>query len=776
MVPFEAYEFTLFQRLVNSLILNSCFCDNLGLMHGKMGQAIFFSHLYRETKNSFYENISSRLIDEIYNGITITTNPNFEDGLAGVGWGIEYLVQKGFVNADTDEVLESIDQRISQIINSDLENIDLLTGYCGYGFYLLNRLRNVRQGRNKLVLSSLARCLKMVITKIEAVLKKVNYIFVEPEDFDLCWEPFILILFQIELSKITGFQEHANNLDKTIKTILDNINFKSDKTRLLTNFLLQFSIYPKSTYINNQLEEIFACFEMSSYKTFSIRHSFLGVYLLFRTFLQSTDDRIFSELVDSFLLKLINEHDLVTTAWNKSKCFGILEGFCGLGIIFLQPPLRKKISSSENWNDSLKMHPKSNKTSIKVLYFPLWYSGAGTYSEELISYLKENPEVELYIIEISSEISEYTITKTHEYINIQLPIDKKYYDNKQLYEMSDSLADYYFIRVAELLSRDVIIIQKTIFHFNHPTLYKRFLPIIRRKFNAVTILTYHFVSEHFIKYEFANKTMSVHKLQITNKKNFLYDNPNEFNAIICVSHFAEKVLRKYYNISQEKTRVIWNGTSFWKPNNLSKYQKSSIKEKIGLNSAKRIILYSGRLEPRKGIEELLEVFSKLCNHFNDLYLIVAGEGDFGYYLPMCRGFWEKVSFTGNLPKEMLQQIYYIADIGVVPSRWELFGYVLIEMMHSGLPVIATNVAGMNDILNQYTDPHEMIDVKLLDNRFIVDTFSLYETLKRFLENPSKLKLHADKGLKCAQKQFTRNKMGGDTLHYYKEIINVIKDK
>jgi lantibiotic modifying enzyme len=81
------------QRITNTLLLNASFIDNLGLMHGKMGIAIYFFHLARETKNQIYEDYAGELIDEIYDEISTTTTLDFENGLAGIGWGIEYLVQ-----------------------------------------------------------------------------------------------------------------------------------------------------------------------------------------------------------------------------------------------------------------------------------------------------------------------------------------------------------------------------------------------------------------------------------------------------------------------------------------------------------------------------------------------------------------------------------------------------------------------------------------------------------------------------------------------------------
>lgn len=92
------------RRSANVLLLNASFIDNLGLLNGKMGIAIFFYHFARYTGSKIFEEYASELLDEIYEEINTNTPVDFANGLTGVGWGIEYLVKNGFVEADTDEV------------------------------------------------------------------------------------------------------------------------------------------------------------------------------------------------------------------------------------------------------------------------------------------------------------------------------------------------------------------------------------------------------------------------------------------------------------------------------------------------------------------------------------------------------------------------------------------------------------------------------------------------------------------------------------------------
>src|SRR5450759_4658972 len=96
------------QRIANVLLLNASFIDNLGLLNGKMGIAIFFYHYARCTGSEIFRDYSSELIDESYNDINTNTPVDFATGLTDRGWGIEYLMKNRFVQTDTDEALSEI--------------------------------------------------------------------------------------------------------------------------------------------------------------------------------------------------------------------------------------------------------------------------------------------------------------------------------------------------------------------------------------------------------------------------------------------------------------------------------------------------------------------------------------------------------------------------------------------------------------------------------------------------------------------------------------------
>ena len=96
----------LLNRIVNHLILHSCSLDDVGLFHGKTGVVLFFAHYARYTGIEMYDDFAEKLLEDIANNISKALPINMEFGLCGIGWGINYLIQNGFMKGDPNEILE----------------------------------------------------------------------------------------------------------------------------------------------------------------------------------------------------------------------------------------------------------------------------------------------------------------------------------------------------------------------------------------------------------------------------------------------------------------------------------------------------------------------------------------------------------------------------------------------------------------------------------------------------------------------------------------------
>ncbi|GCB35512.1 lanthionine synthetase LanC family protein [Bacteroides faecalis] len=127
------------QRIARYLMLHSSFMDKIGLFEGKMGIILFFMNYSKYTGCKRYEKFAGELIDEIYAEIHIDCSPNFGNGLAGIAWGMEYLIRNNFVKADPDEVLRELDYRILERDVRRVKDFSIENGLKGIAIYVISR-------------------------------------------------------------------------------------------------------------------------------------------------------------------------------------------------------------------------------------------------------------------------------------------------------------------------------------------------------------------------------------------------------------------------------------------------------------------------------------------------------------------------------------------------------------------------------------------------------------------------------------------------------------
>lgn len=133
------------QQLISHLLINYNQISNFGLMNGKMGGVIFFMLYAHQTKINAYHNYCSDLLEDIYEQISISSPIGLYDGLCGIGWGIEFLIQNNLTEGNTDELLEDIDLFIMEKCPSQMTDRSLETGLSGILFYVNARLKSFQR-------------------------------------------------------------------------------------------------------------------------------------------------------------------------------------------------------------------------------------------------------------------------------------------------------------------------------------------------------------------------------------------------------------------------------------------------------------------------------------------------------------------------------------------------------------------------------------------------------------------------------------------------------
>lgn len=117
-----------------------------------------------------------------------------------------------------------------------------------------------------------------------------------------------------------------------------------------------------------------------------------------------------------------------------------------------------------------------------------------------------------------------------------------------------------------------------------------------------------------------------------------------------------------------------------------------------------LLLFAGRLDWNKGLLELLEAFAILLQRHPSATLVLVGP-DAGAAPALRRrarvlGVEHRVGWLGPQDQPVLLSAYAAASLFVLPSSYESFGRVLIEAMAAGLPVVATRVGGIPEVVEE----------------------------------------------------------------------------
>lgn len=191
----------------------------------------------------------------------------------------------------------------------------------------------------------------------------------------------------------------------------------------------------------------------------------------------------------------------------------------------------------------------------------------------------------------------------------------------------------------------------------------------------------------------ASTPKHINKSIIKNIYDAVYGNNIMRNATTTIAVSKEEAYYDYL-MNAKDVRVIYNGMNLEMFEKLP--EKGTFKEKYGIKSP--FILYLGRLDKLKGIDHIIEAFSKLPEEYYDYKLVIAGKiTDYKKVLDKIVKSYnldDKVIFTGFVKEEEKISLYHDAELFVNPVKY--MGGVSItvfEAILSGTPVIVTAESG-----------------------------------------------------------------------------------
>lgn len=259
------------------------------------------------------------------------------------------------------------------------------------------------------------------------------------------------------------------------------------------------------------------------------------------------------------------------------------------------------------------------------------------------------------------------------------------------------------------------------------------------------------VHKVFIEIEKKSKFNPLHKVYIYLEERCF----KNAKVIIANSNMIRNQIIDTYNIEPSKIKVVYNGVKIQKIDFMSSNEKLS--KEFNIDKLKeKIFVYVGSGFKRKGVEEFLEILSKLS--YRDFKAFIVGkEKKISYYKDLAKelGLENKIIFTG--PRSDVKDFYTVADIFLFPTRYEPFSNVILEAMSYENVVITTKQNGASEIL---------------DNDLVMEypkDFSIVKKIDDLLSNQNKLDKCKEKNLEIVQ-SFSIEENVKQTLKVIDEVI------
>ena len=197
-----------------------------------------------------------------------------------------------------------------------------------------------------------------------------------------------------------------------------------------------------------------------------------------------------------------------------------------------------------------------------------------------------------------------------------------------------------------------------------------------------------------------------------------------YDLLLPDSYYGAKLLRKL-GAEDEKVRVVPNGvdTKLFSP----RESKPEIERRWSLG--RPVVLAAGRLVPWKGLNYLVRAAPVVLRSFSSTTFLVVGDGPERANLERQveeLGLGRSFVFTGRIPHREMAEVISCADVFVLPSLFDTTPNVLLEVMSSGKPVVASDIEGIREV------------IKNMETGILVppaDDHNLGEALLRLLSDP-----------------------------------------
>jgi glycosyltransferase len=236
------------------------------------------------------------------------------------------------------------------------------------------------------------------------------------------------------------------------------------------------------------------------------------------------------------------------------------------------------------------------------------------------------------------------------------------------------------------------------------------------------------------------------------------------DTVVCISDYMRHWLIEDYKMDESGIVVVPNGLK----DSYKERNKIGLRQKWRLPENELLLLFAGRLDEIKGLGELLKAFRILLQS-QPCRLLVAGDGAYNVFMKESKDICTHVTYSGMLDQSELFEWYQMADVGVMPSLYEPFGYVAVEMMMFELPIVVTATSGLNEIVEDGISGLK-IPIMEIEDKVEIDVKTLVDKILFLLKNPDERKRIGKNGRRRYEQNYTSEIFQRNMLKVYESVI------
>ncbi|HKV41671.1 MAG TPA: glycosyltransferase family 4 protein, partial [Blastocatellia bacterium] len=168
------------------------------------------------------------------------------------------------------------------------------------------------------------------------------------------------------------------------------------------------------------------------------------------------------------------------------------------------------------------------------------------------------------------------------------------------------------------------------------------------------------------------------------------------DRVIAVSEATRRVMMEAEHVPDSQITVVYNGMEPLEPPAPASVER--VREELQLGPTP-VCLMLARFHPEKGHDVLLDAIPALLARKGPVTILLAGDGAYRQVIEQgvrSRGLTGAVRFLGQ--RKDIAELISLANVVVLPSLAESFGYAALEAMSLGRPVVATTAGGLPEVV------------------------------------------------------------------------------